>query len=321
MKSAAVAPILGESACIQALRRQITRVAPLDGPVHVRGETGSGKELVARACHDASRRPDGPYIAVNCGAIPRELVESELFGATAGAFTGARARDGHFARAHGGTLFLDEVGELPRAAQAALLRVLETGEVTPLGADRTRRVDVRVVTATHRDIAVMVEAGEFRRDLLHRIAPLVLEVPPLRARVEDIARLAEHFLGGTGLRVNPAGLRVLHRHPWTGNVRELRNVLLRARAAHALDDDADIETLEPRHLGLTHPRPESDSVPASTTSVRSLQPLREVITAYSRAAVDAHQGNLRAAARALQVSPTTLYRHLHRVDATEGARG
>ncbi len=319
MKAAAVAPILGESACIQALRRQITRVAPLDGPVHVRGETGSGKELVARACHDASRRPEGPYVAVNCGAIPRDLVESELFGATAGAFTGARARDGHFSRAHGGTLFLDEVGELPRPAQAALLRVLETGEVTPLGADRTRRVDVRVVTATHRDITEMVEAGEFRRDLLHRIAPLVLDVPSLRARVEDIPLLAEHFLGGTGLRVSPSGLRALRRHAWTGNVRELRNVLLRARAAHALDDDADLETLEPSHLGLA----QNDALagPAPRAPSRDLQPLREVITAYARSAVEAHQGNLRAAARALQVSPTTLYRHLHRVDTAMPARG
>ena len=316
MKSDPLAPILGDSLCMRELRRKLSRFAMLDAPVLVHGETGVGKELVARGLHDASARAAAPYVAVNCAAIPRDLVESELFGAVAGAFTGARARDGHFTRAHGGTLFLDEVGELPPAAQAALLRVLETGEVQPLGGDRARRVNVRIVSATHRSLEAMVEQQAFRLDLFHRLAPLVLEVPPLRARIGDLGLLTRCFLEGTGLDPSPAAMRRLRCQPWPGNVRELRNVLLRARAAHALDEAADFEVLDLDHLGLPPGRDELD--PEDTTPPASdhravtldLRPLREVVAAHTRAVLTACDGNVRAAARTLRVSPTTLYRHL-----------
>lgn len=216
------------------------RVAPRSVPVLLEGETGTGKELVARAIHQASPRRERPFVAVNCGALPPELVESELFGHEQGAFTGAhRARQGYFTAADGGTLFLDEVGELPAAAQVKLLRTLQEGTVVRVGADQPRNVDVRVIAATNRTLTDEVAAGRFREDLFYRLAVAVLKLPPLRERAGDVGLLADRLLaqvnaesadepGYCDKELSAAARNVLLRHPWPGNVRELLNTLRRA---------------------------------------------------------------------------------------------
>jgi len=229
-------PLVGESRMAVAMKRQIERLAPIPSAVLILGESGSGKELVARRLHDESPRAGGPFVAVNCAALPETMVESELFGHERGAFTGAdRTRKGAFESAHGGTLFLDEIGELPGAAQAKLLRVLEDGTVTRLGSHGTVQVDARVVAATNRDLDAEVRAGRFREDLLFRLNAHEVRVPPLRERLGDVPLLAEHFLAltcekfGTGpRRFAPGTLEALQGADWArNNVRELRNVIER----------------------------------------------------------------------------------------------
>ena len=223
--------LIGDSGSMQRLRRALAQVARHHAPVLLLGETGTGKELAAQAVHALGPRADGPFVAINAGALPEALVESELFGHEAGAFTGAGARaDGAFHRAEGGTLFLDEVGELPPSAQAALLRVLETGEVRRVGGAVVSCPDVRVVAATHRDLEAMVREGTFREDLLHRLAVLPLGVPPLRDRLDDLPALVDALLvrDHPGAAITPEAREVLRGHGWPGNVRELRNVLTRA---------------------------------------------------------------------------------------------
>ena len=225
--------IVGESDAIRRVIAWVDRAAPEDTTVHVTGETGTGKELVARRLHARSRRAGGPFVAVHCGAIPETLVESELFGHVAGAFSGATGtRKGRFASAHGGTLFLDEIGEVPPAVQAKLLRVLETRAVEPLGADRATPVDVRLVTATHRDLEAEVAAGRFREDLLHRLAVFPVRLPSLRERREDLPLLVKTLLARLGARMarratglTPEAMARLAQHPFKGNIRELRNML------------------------------------------------------------------------------------------------
>jgi two-component system, NtrC family, response regulator HupR/HoxA len=221
---------------MQALCRRIERVAPIDVSVLVVGESGTGKELVARAIQRLSRRSERRFETVNCGALTRELLLSELFGHERGAFTGAvQKKVGLLGVADGGTVFLDEVGDLPLDAQVMLLRFLQSGEIRPVGSTETRRVDVRVIAATHRNLEAAVEQGTFREDLYYRLRRVVLEVPSLRARAEDIALLVQHFLGrlngryGLSVRgVAREALRVLEQHPWRGNVRELEAVLEQA---------------------------------------------------------------------------------------------
>jgi DNA-binding NtrC family response regulator len=211
----------------------VEKVAPTDANVLVRGESGTGKELVARAVHARHpRRSKGAFVAVDCGALSDSLLQSELFGHEANAFTGAgAARPGLLERAHGGTLFLDEVAEMSTAMQAALLRVVQEGEARRLGADRPRRVDVRLVAATHRDLRAMVERGDFRQDLLFRLSVVELRIPPLRERAGDVPLLVDHFLRrigaelGAAPRIDQAALERLEEHGWPGNVRELENVL------------------------------------------------------------------------------------------------
>ncbi|MCO5168666.1 MAG: sigma-54 dependent transcriptional regulator [Planctomycetes bacterium] len=217
---------------MRALLRMVARVAPTDASVLVRGESGTGKELIARALHTHGRRARGPLVAIDCGALPETLVQHELFGHEAGAFTGAgEAKAGLLERAHGGTLFLDEVGEMPPSMQAALLRVVQEGEVRRLGGDRPRPVDVRLVAATHRDLRAMVERGEFRQDLLFRLAVVELRLPPLRERPGDVGLLVEHLLARLGAQDRRAraleddALARLEEHGWPGNVRELENVV------------------------------------------------------------------------------------------------
>jgi transcriptional regulator with GAF, ATPase, and Fis domain len=223
--------IIGRGPAIVKLLGLVDRVAPTAMPVLLQGESGTGKELVARAIHGNSPRAQRPFVAENCGAIPETLLESVLFGHVKGAFTGAdRSRPGLFEVADGGTLFLDEVGETSPGMQARLLRVLQDGEVRPVGGERTRKVDVRVLAATHRDLAAMVKAGTFREDLYYRLAVVVLPVPPLRERREDIAALVSHFVArhGGGVTVERGALARLLSAPWPGNVRQLENELKRA---------------------------------------------------------------------------------------------
>lgn len=235
-ESAGVGEMLGQSAPMKELFRAIQRVAVTDATVLVQGETGTGKELIARSLHEASSRRDAALVRVNCAAIPGTLIESEFFGHERGAFTGATTkRDGRFALADKGTIFLDEVGELPFDLQAKLLRVLHEGEFEPLGSTRTRRVDVRVVAATNRDLSAMVAEGKFREDLFYRLNVFPLRVPPLRERGGDVVVLArafvERFARRMGRRVEPLHPDDVHRmqeYPWPGNVRELQNVVERA---------------------------------------------------------------------------------------------
>jgi DNA-binding NtrC family response regulator len=237
--------MIGESPGMRDLKALILRYAPSDSPVLVLGESGTGKERAARLIHDASRRRNGPYVAVNCGALPETLLESELFGAEKGAFTDAVSRPGSFERADGGTLFLDEIGEMSPAAQASLLRVIEQKELTRVGGTRTIPLDVRVVSASNRNIKEEVPAGRFRADLFYRLGVLPLHVPPLRERQDDILPLAVHFLCQLGKKnptISAAAREKLAAHPWPGNIRELRSVMERAALG------ADGEEIRPCHL-------------------------------------------------------------------------
>jgi DNA-binding NtrC family response regulator len=228
--------IVGQSPTILALIEQVRRVAPSQGRVLITGENGSGKELVAHAVHALSKRSAGPFVKINCAAIPKDLVESELFGYERGAFTGAlQSKKGRLELADGGTLFLDEVGDLSLEAQAKLLRVIETGEVERVGATRTAHVDVRIVAATNKDLPAALESGDFRQDLYYRLNVLPLEVPALRQRRGDVPVLAAHFLeafctaeGRPLKRLSEEARRVLEEYHWPGNVRELRNLMERA---------------------------------------------------------------------------------------------
>lgn len=232
--------ILHRSAAMKRIILRARRVAPRSVPVVIEGETGTGKELLARAIHSASPRRDRPFVAVNCGALSPELVESELFGHEKGAFTGASARrEGHFVAANGGTLFLDEIGELPLSAQVKLLRALQQGEILPVGSSRPRTVNVRPIAATNRLLPSEVEAGRFREDLFYRLAVAVLRLPPLRERANDLALLIDRLLervnregerqpGHMHKKLSAGARNLLLSHPWPGNVRELQNTLRRA---------------------------------------------------------------------------------------------
>ena len=261
-------PLYGRSIAMQRVRGEVARVAGRDMPVLVLGESGSGKELVSRALHEGSGRR-GDLIAVNCGALPPDLVESELFGHVAGAFTGAsKPSEGLFVAAEGGTIFLDEIGEMPAAVQPKLLRALATGEIRPVGGSRERRVDVRVVAATNRDLAAEVEAERFRGDLYARLAGWTIDVPPLRARREDVLRLATMFLRrhDAPTVIEPDAAEALLLHRWPFNVRELEQ-LCGAAAVRAADaDQILLEHLPPevaRPLAVRRPVSPSGAPPPS----------------------------------------------------------
>ena len=242
--------LIGNSPPMQRVYRLAMGVAPTATTVLILGESGTGKELTARAIHQHSSRASGPFVAVNCSAIPVELVESELFGHVRGAFTGATGtREGLFEAAHKGTLFLDEVGDLPPMAQVKLLRALQEGEIKRVGSDEVRRVDVRVVAATNVELRRQVEVGRFREDLFYRLNVVAITLPPLRERREDIPLLAFHFLtkyagriGRTVHKLSPEVVRVLQQHPWPGNVRELENAIEYA-VVFAKDDSILVEDL------------------------------------------------------------------------------
>lgn len=243
--------MIGASEAMLEVYDLIERVAPSDVPVLVQGETGTGKELVARALHEHGRRKGARLMAENCAAVPENLLESELFGHRKGAFTGAtQDRDGHFVAADGGTVFLDEIGDMPLPMQAKLLRVLQDGEIRPVGSNASRRVDVRIVAATHRDLVEASRDGSFREDLLFRLNVITIHLPPLRERAGDVERLVRGLLPriaeevGREARITDGALQALTAWTWPGNVRELENELRRAVALS--DGVIDVADLSPR---------------------------------------------------------------------------
>ena len=315
--------ILGDSLAVRRLVEEIRTVAASDLPVLITGETGVGKELVARQVHDLSPRRDEAMIQVNCAALPESVAESELFGHVKGAFTGAvRDRAGKFEIAGGGTLFLDEIGELPLPLQPKLLRAIQQGEVQRVGSDRIVRVDVRLIAATNRNLAAEVEAGRFRPDLYHRLAVYLIHVPPLRERREDIAILTAHFLDACRQRLGLGPVRLadearerLIAAEWPGNVRELENVLSRGvlRAARGLAARAGTVIVGVEHLDLS-PSAGAEARSVATTGVEQdmpPRPLADRIEAYRRreilAAVERHGGNWAAAARELGLHRSNLH--------------
>ncbi|MDF1561851.1 MAG: sigma-54 dependent transcriptional regulator [Deltaproteobacteria bacterium] len=301
--------MLGSSDAIQAVFRSLRKIATVDAPVLIVGESGTGKELAAQAIHRRSARASGPFVAVNCGALPPTLIQSELFGHERGAFTGAHRRvRGRLEAAHGGTIFLDEIGELPLELQVNLLRFLETHNVQRVGGTEEVHVDARVIAATHVDLARAVEEGHFREDLYYRLEVLLLRMPALRERGTDVALLARDFAlrfgesyGCTSKRLAPEALRALELHDWPGNVRELMN---RVRRALVMSEG---ELLSCEDLGL--PRPTSAEHPPSLTEVR-----REAEREAVRSALAATDQNHTRAARRLGVSRMTLYRLLARLE-------
>ncbi|NYF20916.1 DNA-binding NtrC family response regulator [Xanthomonas sp. JAI131] len=299
--------LLGHSAAMRTVHKRIGLAAASDLPVLVSGETGTGKELVARALHRASARAGAAFVAVNCAAIPAELIESELFGYRKGAFSGAVAdRPGLIREADGGTLFLDEIGDMPLPMQAKLLRFLQEGEVSPLGGRGAQKVDVRVVAATHRELAQLVADGRFRSDLRYRLNVVPIELPPLRERGDDIVLLAQHFLeeGASAPRTLSAAAQArLRAYPWPGNVRELRNAMQRCQVlvrtptieAHDLDEVLAGDTAAT-----------SAETPALTLPDAIAQLERQMI----QAALTQAQGNRAEAARRLGIHRQLLYRKL-----------
>ncbi len=302
--------LIGSSAAMREIAKQIGRLADSDATVLLTGETGTGKEVVARAIHHHGRRREKPFVAVNCAAIPTGLLESQLFGHARGAFTGAvAAATGSFRDADGGTLFLDEIGEMDPAMQAKLLRVLQDRVVTPLGG-RPVPVDVRIISATNRDLQAFVHAEKFREDLFWRLSVVPLHLPPLRERLADIVPLAEHFLATAGRTLSPAAAARLLSHPWPGNVRELRNTMERAAALArgAMIDLGDLAFLHGEAPA------EADWLAGDLpTAVARLE------AAMIRRALDATGGNRAEAARRLNIHRQLLYEKIRRygLDASE----
>ena len=299
--------LIGNSLGMQKVRMLIEKVAPTNSTVLILGETGTGKELVARGLHDQSTRADNPFVAVNCGALPETLIESELFGHRKGAFTGAdEHRVGLFEVAHGGTIFLDEIGELPKAMQAKLLRVLESGEIRRVGENKATNVDVRVVCATHRDLPEMVAAGEFREDLMYRINTFEIYLPPLRERIDDIPDLARYLLSrhrrGGQAELAPDAIEALRGHVWPGNVRELANVI---EHATILCDSGPIRYEHlPKHF-------DSRQLQGAARQRRGVISLRDLEMDAIHEALERTDGNKPLAAEQLGISLKTLYNKLN----------
>jgi len=297
--------IVWRSEAMRRVMAQVSRVGSGESRVCILGETGSGKELVARAIHDGSPRSSGPFVTVNCAAVPQELIESELFGHEKGAFTGAALRHaGKFEQAHKGTLFLDEIGDMPAMMQAKLLRVLEEGEIERVGAEKPLRVDVRVLVATHRDLEAQVREGGFRQDLFHRVYVFPLRLPPLRERAGDVALLTGHFIrmisdqnGWKVKSITSGALAALDRYPWPGNVRELRNCVERLLLLSESEIDEDA-------VELALPGASGGAAPAGSLARRVEDFERDTILAELR-----HHGNsMTETAKALGMERSHLYK-------------
>ena len=300
--------LIAHSPAMHAVLDLVERVAPTDATVLIQGESGTGKEVIAKAVHHASARAARSFVAVNCGAVPETLLESELFGYMRGAFTGAAGvKRGLFEEADGGTLFLDEIAEMPASLQVKLLRALQSGEVRRLGATQASTIDVRVIAATHGDLAALIAQGTFREDLFYRLNVIQVALPPLRDRREDIPALAEHFLAraavklGRPLRLSPAALERLLRYPWPGNVRELENALERAailaRSEHVEPDDL------PPHVSAGLQLGPSPALPRQIS-------LAEAERAHILQTLERFGRNHSGAAEALGIGRTTLWRKL-----------
>ncbi|TWT77206.1 Transcriptional regulatory protein ZraR [Posidoniimonas polymericola] len=309
--------LIGDSKPMEQVRRLIARVAPTESTVLIRGETGAGKELVARAVHDQSDRAAAPFVAINCGALPETLIESELFGHAKGAFTGAdEHRVGLFEVANGGTIFLDEIGELPKAMQAKLLRVLESREIRRVGENKTVSINVRVVCATHRNIEDMVAEGDFREDLMYRINTFEIHLPALRERSADIPELAVHLLkrfrpGAKPIQqqLSDDAIEALTSHVWPGNVRELANVI---EHATILCDEGPIYAEHlPRHFGKRQ----------LTGAAKSRGPmtLRDMEMEAIHESLERHDGSKPKAAEELGISLKTLYNKLNSESGAKNA--
>jgi DNA-binding NtrC family response regulator len=305
-------PIIGRTPAIQRLMRQVKRIAKVDAPALICGESGSGKELIAQAIHEGSRRSRSPFVVVNCGAIPAALIQSELFGHEKGSFTGAdRQRQGLIDAASGGTIFLDEIGDLPLDMQTNLLRFLQEGTIDRVGSTKTIRVDVRVIAATHVNLEAAVASGEFRKDLYYRLNVLPLSVPPLRERGEDVPLLAQHFFekyaGDRSNRLKGFSRRAmvaLTNHDWPGNVRELINRIRRAMVM------AEGKWILPADLGLEQPEELPARIPLDEARMNAE---RHAISQTLQSAGK----NVSFAAKQLQISRMTLYRLMakHRIGA------
>jgi DNA-binding NtrC family response regulator len=314
--------MIGAHPSMVAMYKSIARVASLDVPVLILGESGSGKELVAQSIHDLGTRASGPFIAINCGAIPDTLLEAELFGATRGAFTDARAdRRGALSRADGGTLFLDEIGDISPSFQVKLLRFLQDGQVTPLGAEKSHRVSVRVVAATHRDLKSLVAKGSFREDLYYRLAGYEIAVPALRERRTDIALLVDHFRRRIAVEMHresipgpsQALLDLFAAHHWPGNVRELEQVIRRTVIDSGTLTDAQaaaraLQSIAPGERG----RPARPSDPEPEPPGDDLVPLDEAERRHIVAVLEATGGNQTQAAFILGIERKTLARKMKR---------
>jgi DNA-binding NtrC family response regulator len=303
--------IIGRSAATAAVNEAIARFADLDAPVLISGETGTGKELVARALHRASRRRDEPFLAINCGTIHENLLESELFGHERGAFTGAeRATKGVFEEAGKGTVFLDEIGDISPRLQGALLRLLETREVRAVGSSRSRTVQCRVVAATNADLPQLVKRGQFRGDLMFRFQRLGIHLPPLRERREDIPALARHFLDlgrpiGVHATLSRSLASALEKHNWPGNIRELRNAIERMRLLHSDKTAYDLADLDLKFTPVNAAQPEpaplaeelAPTVPQASVALADLtRPIRPTVAPVSP---------LRAASAAATAAPAS----------------
>jgi two-component system, NtrC family, nitrogen regulation response regulator NtrX len=311
--------MVGDSEALERIRELVARVAPTNARILITGENGSGKELVARAVHDGSLRKRGPFIEVNCAAIPSELVESELFGHVKGSFTGAVADlAGKFEAANGGTLFLDEIGDLALSAQAKILRALQEGVIVRVGDSRTIAVDVRVIAATNRDLADEIREGRFREDLYFRLNVMPIHVPALRERLEDVPALVSHFVavlgGGPGMAPKPftgAALRRLQRRRWPGNVRELRNAVERLLILAAGEEvtEEDVDLVLPAESG---PPVEPDALAAGAAD-RTFQEFRgDAERAFLIARLREHYWNVAETARALGMPRSNLYNKIEK---------
>ena len=308
--------MIGQSPAIDRVRTLVARVAPTEASVLLVGESGSGKEIVAKSIHDQSLRSKGPFLAVNCGALPPTLIEAELFGYEKGSFTGAvRMHHGLFERADGGTLFLDEITEMPADMQTRLLRLVETRQLFRVGGTTEVSTDVRIIAATNRCPAGAVRDGALREDLLYRLAVFPIELPPLRQRGGDITMLADYFLAqlnaanGTSKRFSESALSSLHRHSWPGNVRELRNVI--ERAFILADEQLEFDPLDFARVPAAWRTDEEDRdglvVPIGTTLAGVERALIEATLTHCR-------GNKRQAAVTLGCSQKTLYNKLNIYD-------